>query len=273
MTQKLALAIEGRYPEDIPLLGATRLLTHCTTGTLWTISMLTQRGQAFLDQHKRRRYAADLEFLERLLTQIGLLPVQQMLEFQTAFGGFVSPSRSGPRVWGLATSRIPELIDNDGVQLTPCTDDLVNGPRIDAQGNIYANASSRRPIASSCFLLFEQLALIFEWETTQHSTSQSLVAACNNVDQFHQTVLPTINDLLIDALSDDYSRLYVSEAFVIRAHDDGATAWFVQGRLPDGHLEAFGESRPTQCAPFGRKVRFADRLRSLFCDPVHCMIY
>jgi hypothetical protein len=141
--------------------------------------MLSERGQAFLQMHKRRRSVSDLDFIGRLFTKLGVSPVEELLAFQETFGGYVSPTRSGQRVWQLTTSSIPEVFAHDGIWLTPCSDDGADGPRIDTKGHVYAKAHNRVPVASSYFMLFEQMAFISEWEASQSSTSTPLVArAC-----------------------------------------------------------------------------------------------
>ena len=117
--------------------------------------MLSNRALAFLQQHKRRRHVSDLDFVARLFRQVGISTVTHLLDFQETFGGYVSPTHRGQFVWELTTATVPPVQEHSGLWITACCDDPTHGPRIDTNGCLYTVRMS--PIASSCFLFFEQL--------------------------------------------------------------------------------------------------------------------
>lgn len=75
--------------------------------------------------------------------------------------------------------------------------------------------------------------------------------------------MPAIQRSRVDELSDEVSSLYACDSFVLLDRCDGAAAWFVDEGLPAELRETFGDARPTN---FRRDVRFATRVRSLFCN-------
>ena len=223
--------------------------------------MLSKRCQLFLQKHKRRRHVTDMEFIERLFTNLGVSPVQHLLAFQDTFAGYVSPTRHGQCVWGLTTSCTPDVFEHNGRWMTSASD---NTHRIDTQGCIYS-AESDTPLASSAFMLFEQMACIYEWDDSHRGGSglSRFVTSCRDVAVCKQTMIPQVEKYRVENLSDGLNQLFASESFIILDSDQHITVWFVRETLPSELLGFFNEPQPIEN---GHAARFGDHFRSLFCQ-------